>query len=650
MIDIDIDKLITYSQKLKVLYVEDNNDAREMTTMILEDFFGKIVVAVDGEDGFNKFQNNHIDIIITDINMPKLNGLEMVEKIRAIDNDIPILILSAHNESNFLMDSIKLGIDGYILKPIDIDQLTILLNKIIDKYIYKKEAKENLHFLRNHQEAINQSSIVSKTDTKGIITYVNDAFCEISGYQREELIGKNHNIVRHPHNPKSIFEDMWDTIKNKKQIWKGLVRNRAKNGKSYYVDSLVMPILDLDGKTLEYISLRNDITNIMNPMNQLKDAIKNSTASILVYIKLDKFDELEEFYDNDTLDVVKDETTKYLQKHLSALYHFDTFYQLENGEYAFMLNKSQYLQNEEEFINTLKQHQEDIKDDISILISVAYTSEKILESAKLGIKKLLKNKQDFIVSNNLANIVQEKAKENMKTVSMIKHAIKSHKIVSYFQPIIDNKTQKTVKYESLVRLIDEDNKVLTPYFFLETAKKSDQYSQITNIVLEHSFSILRNCDTEISINLSALDIEQKSTREKVLEILEQHKEDAHRVVFELLEDENVKDIEVVKTFISDIKKFGAQIAIDDFGAGYSNFERLISYQPDILKIDGSLIKDIETNSYSLSVVKSIVTFAKEQNLKTIAEFIENENIFNIIKDLGVDFSQGYYFGKPEPLD
>ena len=234
MIDIDIDKLITYSQKLNVLYVEDNNDAREMTTMILEDFFGKIVVAVDGEDGFNKFQNNHIDIIITDINMPKLNGLEMVEKIRAIDNDIPILILSAHNESNFLMDSIKLGIDGYILKPIDIDQLTILLNKIIDKYVYKKEAEENLHFLRNHQEAINQSSIVSKTDTKGIITYVNDAFCEISGYQREELIGKNHNIVRHPHNPKSIFEDMWNTIKNKKQIWKGLVRNRAKNGKSYY--------------------------------------------------------------------------------------------------------------------------------------------------------------------------------------------------------------------------------------------------------------------------------------------------------------------------------------------------------------------------------------------------------------------------------
>jgi EAL domain-containing protein (putative c-di-GMP-specific phosphodiesterase class I) len=232
---------------------------------------------------------------------------------------------------------------------------------------------------------------------------------------------------------------------------------------------------------------------------------------------------------------------------------------------------------------------------------------------------------------------------------MIKNAIQTSKILSYFQPIIDNKTQQVVKYESLVRLIDDNNKVLTPYFFLETAKRSDQYSQITNIVLEHSFTMLRNCDLDISINLSALDIEQKNTRIKVLEFLELNKADASRVVFELLEDENVKDINVVKEFIADVKKYGVKIAIDDFGAGYSNYERLLNYQPDILKIDGCLIRDIETNNYSLSVVKSIVTFAKEQNLQTIAEFIENEAIFKIINDLGVDYSQGYYFGKPEPL-
>jgi EAL domain-containing protein (putative c-di-GMP-specific phosphodiesterase class I) len=161
--------------------------------------------------------------------------------------------------------------------------------------------------------------------------------------------------------------------------------------------------------------------------------------------------------------------------------------------------------------------------------------------------------------------------------------------------------------------------------------------------------MLKRCDADISINISAIDIEQKSTRKKIIELLEENKKNSSRIVFELLEDEAIKDFNVIKDFIVDVKRYGVQIAIDDFGAGYSNYERLLDYQPDILKIDGCLIRDIETSSYSLSAVKSIVTFAKEQNLQIIAEYIENESIFNIVKDLGIDYSQGYYFGKPEAI-
>jgi len=656
----DIDELIKYSQHLKLLYVEDNADAREMTAMILEDFFDKIVIAVDGEDGFEKFQENEIDLIITDINMPRLNGLDMIEKIRAIDDDVSILVLSAHNEDDFFIRSIKLNIDGYLLKPIDIDQFSNMLNKVIQKNKYLQEAKANLHFLQEYKKATNESSIVSKTDTKGIITYVNDSFCEISKYNKEELIGKNHNIVRHPDNPKSIFEDMWHTIRDKKQIWKGIVRNRAKDGRSYYVDSLVMPILDLDNNIIEYISLRNDVTTIMNPEKQLNDAIKNANDPILIYLKLDKFEMIEEFYDYETVNMIQNQAYNHLQKRISEVYEFDTLYQLGNGEYALILEKSKYLQDENYFVEKLKEYQEIIKEDkirienieydIAVLLSISYEKDKILESVKLGMKKLLKIKQDFIIANNLATIEQNRAKQNMQTISMINIAIEKSKIVSYFQPIIDNETEKIVKYESLVRLINEDDKVLAPYFFLETAKKSNQYTKITNIVLEHSFTMLNNSDYDISINLSAIDIEQKTTRNKVLDLLTKHKDKAHRIVFELLEDEGVKDLSTVKQFICDVKSYGVKIAIDDFGAGYSNYERLLEYQPDILKIDGCLIRDIETNSYSLSVVKSIVTFAKEQQIQTIAEFIENEAIYHIVKDLGVDFSQGYYFGKPEPLN
>ena len=656
---IDIDELIEYSQNLTLLYVEDNQDAREMTTMILEDFFDNIIVAEDGQDGYEKFLENDVDLIITDINMPRLNGLELCEKIREHDDEISIIILSAHNEDNFFMDSIKYGVNGYLLKPIDIDQLTSLLHKVIQKYKYKNEAKTNLHLLEEYQEATNQISIVSKTDTKGVITYVNDALCDISEYSREELIGKAHNIVRHPDNPASIFEEIWDTIQNKKQIWKGIVRNRAKSGKSYYVDTVVMPVLDLNQNILEYISMRHDITNIMNPLKQLNDEIKDADEPLLVYIQLEDFINIQEFYDHATVEEFQKRVSIYLQEKFSKSYNFDKVYQLENGEFAFVLKYSEYRHNIKEFIKEFKDFQDEIKGNrvniqdleynISMLVSISYQKENILESVKIGIKKLYKTKKTFILSNNFAAMEQMRAKENMKVVHMIKQAINSSKIVSYFQPIIDNKTKEIVKYESLVRLINEEDKVLSPFFFLETAKKSNYYSKITRIVLDHSFNILRNCSVDISINLSALDIEDKSMRQLILNLLEENKEDASRVVFELLEDESIKDFSVVKKFISDIKKYGVKIAIDDFGAGYSNYERLLDYQPDILKIDGCLIRNIVDSSYSLSAVKSIVTFAQEQNIQTIAEFIENEAIYKIIKDLGVDYSQGYYFGKPAPL-
>ena len=651
--------MIEYAKNLTLLYVEDNQDAREMTSIILEDFFGEVILGVDGVDGFQKFQQHSIDLVITDINMPNMNGIEMCEKIREIDNDIPLIVLSAHNEDTYFMQSIQIGVNGYILKPIDIEQLTNLINRVVQNQKYAKEAKENFFLLEEYKEAVDQSSIVSKTNQKGIITHVNDAFCEISGYTREELIGKNHNIVRHPDNPKSIFEDMWHTIRDKKQIWKGVVRNRTKNGKSYYVNSLVMPVLDLNGNVLEYISLRHDITEIMHPLKQLLNAIKNFQKPILIYMKLDKFEMLEDFYDNETVEDIEKHALMHLQKQFAEIYEFDKIYQLGNGEFALLIDYERYFIDAESFIKQLKNIQamikedkislENIEYDISILISLVYEKEKILESAKLGIKKILQSKKNFLIANNLATIEQQKAKKNMQMVKTIKNAIENSKIVSYFQPIIDNKTKQIVKYESLVRLIDEDDKVLSPFFFLDTAKKSNYYLKITDIILEHSFTILKNCTSDISINLSALDIEQKSMRYKIFALLEKYKEDANRVVFELLEDEAINDFEIIKEFITDVKKYGVKIAIDDFGAGYSNFERLLQYQPDILKIDGCLIRDIETSSYSLSVVKSIVTFAKEQNLQTIAEFIENESIFKIVKELGVDYSQGYYFGKPEPL-
>ena len=655
----DLIKIKEDSKHLTLLYVEDDKEIREKTGAIFEMLFHKVIFAVDGNDGLHKLQDNNIDLIITDINMPNLNGLDMCKEIRKIDNDIAIVIISAHSEYSFFLDSIDLGINGYLFKPLSTKQLALVLKRIVQRTKYLYEAKKNLHFLKIYKEASNFSSIVTKTDLKGIITYANDAFCEISGYSRAELIGKNHNIVRHPDNQKEIYDDIWKTISQDRKVWQGMLRNKTKDSKSYYVDSTIIPIIDQNGKTIEYISLRHDVTDIMNPSKQLKSAIKDFEKPILIYMKLDKFDMIEEFYDSKTIEKIQEKTTKHLQKRFSNIYDFDMLYVLDNGEYALLLDYNKYFITKELFVEKLQKLQDLIREDmisldyinydIAVSISVVYEKNKMLESAKLGIRKLLKDRKDFLVANNLADYIQMKALKNLKTVSMIQTALDNDKIISYFQPIVDNKTLEISKYESLVRLVDENGTVKTPFFFLDTAKKSSHYAQITKRVLNNAFFVLKQYNINITINLSALDIEQKTTRENILNLLDEYSSYGSKIVFELLEDESVKEFEVIKQFISDVKSYGVRIAIDDFGAGYSNYERLLDYQPDILKIDGCLIKNIQTSSYSKSVVKSIVTFAKEQNIQTVAEFIENEEIFKIVKELGVDYSQGYYFNKPEPI-
>ncbi len=653
-----IETLIKNTAKMKLLYVEDNEDARESTLSILGEFFKEIKVAVDGEEGLKLFKTSEIDLIITDINMPKLNGIDMITEIRKIDKDVSILVLSAYNESGFFVDSIRLNVDGYLLKPIEAEQFIEILDTVSQKNSLKEKVKEKNHLMLQYQEATDESSIVSKTDLSGKITYVNDEFCEISGYTKQELIGKNHNCVRHPDMPSSAFKDMWNTIKIKKKTWHGIVKNLAKDGSSYYVKAVVKPITDSKGNVVEYISLRDDITNIMNPKKQLQDLVNSCDESIVIVLKIESFEDIEKYYAENTAEKIEDEFSKVLVELMPDECDFERVFTLGGGKYAFAKDNrnctigiDNVVKRLKEFQQAINEYKIDIGDfnyDISIVVSVAFGSNA-LKNANYGLKEILNINQDFIVADNLAEKEYSKAQNNLETLKIIKQALDNFKIVSHFQPIVNNKTKNIEKYESLVRLVDSNGNILSPFSFLDIAKKAKYYSQITLMILENSFNALDNTEMDISINISVLDIEKRLTREKIFELLKANSDKLHRVIFELLEDESAKDFTLIKSFINDVKSMGVRIAIDDFGAGYSNFERLLDYQPDILKIDGSLIKDILSNKFSLNVVETIVSFAKKQDILTIAEYVESENIFNILNEIGVDYSQGYYFGKPQEL-
>jgi EAL domain-containing protein (putative c-di-GMP-specific phosphodiesterase class I) len=283
--------------------------------------------------------------------------------------------------------------------------------------------------------------------------------------------------------------------------------------------------------------------------------------------------------------------------------------------------------------------------DIRITAGISFSNKNNkLITADIALQSAKKDHKDFIVFYDELDKFREYEK-NMLWTKKLKSAFNNDRIQVYFQPIVNNKTLKVDKYECLVRLIDEDGKVVAPYFFLDISKKSNQYTKLTKIVLQKSFQEFENLPFEFSVNISYEDIENPDFLDFIKKLLKKYNV-SNRVVFEILEDSSIKNYNLLISFIEDVKSLGCKVAIDDFGSGYSNFEHLLKMNIDYLKIDASLIKNIAIDENSYKITKTIIEFAKNLNLKTIAEYVENEKVFDIIKDLGADYSQGYFFSPP----
>ncbi len=271
-----------------------------------------------------------------------------------------------------------------------------------------------------------------------------------------------------------------------------------------------------------------------------------------------------------------------------------------------------------------------------------------LITADIALQAAKKQKKDYVVFYEELDNLRE-YQNNMLWTKKLKKALEKDNIIVYYQPLVNNVTMQVDKYECLVRLYDEEeDKIVSPFFFLDVSKKANQYNTLTKIVIQKSFKEFSDKNFEFSLNVSYEDIDDKYFLPFIETMLNKYKGIAPRVVWEILEDEGIQNYDVLFNFINHVKKLGCKVAIDDFGSGYSNFEHLLKMDVDYLKIDASLVKNIVDDQNSYKVVKTVVDFAKSLELKTIAEFVENKNIFELTRDLGVDFSQGYYFSAPIP--
>jgi len=255
------------------------------------------------------------------------------------------------------------------------------------------------------------------------------------------------------------------------------------------------------------------------------------------------------------------------------------------------------------------------------------------------------NHLEIFTSTFHQNIKQNK--ENIQLAKKIKKSIDEDMIILHYQPIYNNFTEKIEKYEALIR-IESDKALLYPDEFLPIAKQINKYNTLSYIVVDKAFKYFQDKPYEFSINLSITDIENIEFQEYLIERMSYYNIE-NKLVLEIVEQEGIENYDEFFEFIKKIKKHGCKIAIDDFGSGYSNFEYIINLSDyiDYLKIDGSLIKNLSTDFKSQALVGSLKFLCDQLNIKTIAEYVEDENIFMYLKSIGIDYSQGYYIGKPQ---
>ncbi len=579
------------------------------------------------------------------------------------------------------------------------ERLTLLIdNKELQLNTIKNEKciEEKLQRLELEREKVKKFSMIIEqshdaimvTDAEGTIEYVNKKFTEMTGYQIFELLGRNSRVVQ-PEWVKPGKEKEFLSILGKGSTWRSEVTYRKKNSDTYWAFESVSFLKDENGQVTHYLSTHRDVSQEHELSKQLSfqathDALTGlsnrrafekrieellssrtkKTEHAVCFIDLDQFKVV-----NDTCGhIAGDELLRQLSTLLqNTIRNRDTLARLGGDEFGIIF---EYCP-----IDNAYRVTSSILDAVQNF-QFSWEEKTFKLGASIGLvamKDTMRNMTDLLKAADAAcymakdsgrnriqiyhaedsNMVQRQGE--MQWVTRINEALDEDLFCLYAQVIepIHEKTEK--HYELLIRMSDKKGGLIPPGAFLPAAERYNLISKLDRWVINHALEMLANnieFQSKInffSINLSGQSITEEDFLEFVVECIEKSGINNGKICFEITETAAISNLNVAVNFISTLKEMGCVFALDDFGSGLSSFGYLKNLPVDYLKIDGMFVKDIVEDPIDRAMVKSINEIGQVMGMKTIAEFVENNQIKQMLADLGVDYAQGYGIGKPVPL-
>lgn len=514
-------------------------------------------------------------------------------------------------------------------------------------------------------------------DMNMMIQYVNPAFCRILGYTEEELYGTsitdhlgdlsilgncmaNVQARGHCNDQETIFIRKDSTIVH---ISKNVQALYDQEGNIHSVLVSIRDMTALHKLNKELMDSKHDaLTNLPNRRKLLSDIDDMDSAFNIVLLNIDSFKEVNTFYGHKIADQLLIAFATELVEYAKGMKE-STVYKLPVDEYVILIKSACNQVEVSECITKLSLHLNKkiftaVDQEISLNVTIGIAGcksddvqiddkKEVMAYADMALKLAKKTRKNYLYYDDSFHI-KEDYENNLSWIKRLRNAIDEDRVVPFYQPIVNAKTLKTEKYEALIRIIEKDGTVIPPIEFLEISKKVRLYHQLTRIMIDKVMEELSNHPLiQCSINLSIVDINDNAMNAYIIDKIK-HSPYAHQIIFEILESEGIENYDRVNEFITEVKKYGVKIAIDDFGAGYSNFVYITKLDIDYIKIDGSIIRTIDTNITSQIITKTIIDFASQLNIQTIAEFVCSEDVSNYVKHLPLTHLQGYYFGEPSP--
>jgi diguanylate cyclase (GGDEF)-like protein len=405
-------------------------------------------------------------------------------------------------------------------------------------------------------------------------------------------------------------------------------------------------------RELEHSLLTDALTGLGNRIayRKRKTAMKDP---VLILLNIDRFKHVNEFFGTQIGDAVLHEVSCKLKK-ITPESLGAKFYRMGGDDFGILFERSKASISLEKLLESyhgklegLHIEVDDLLIDLSFTLGASDRKEWLFETADMALKAAKSSPRKRYALYTPALDKREEIAQNIQVLRTIRSAIEHRALLPYFQPLYDLKEHRIQKFEALARIEREGGQgTLQPYSFIEAATEAKLSSEITQKIFEETLKMADQHPYDFSVNIAATDITDHESRERILRLLRQYRHLARRICFEMLESEEIHDYEAAADFIRQVKSYGCRVAIDDFGSGYSNFEKLLQLDIDIIKVDGSLIRRIDQDSHAELVVRTILDFARHAGWQTVAEFVHSQAVYEKVVAMGFNYAQGYYIAEP----